>query len=146
MVSDATSPSLPLHDASRFSVGGVTAYSGLFCMRCVCQYVRAYTGSSVRPGRISMYIAAAFVFISRVCVDCDVCFYRSPDLQHRGLSVIADRSSDTLEHCQLVLLLLNKFPNMVNGHGVSTRRQQRSAVRLSHIRLSRAVLICLLGT
>ncbi|XP_043231814.1 integrator complex subunit 10-like isoform X1 [Amphibalanus amphitrite] len=41
----------------------------------------------------------------------------STDLQHRGLSVIADRSSDTLEHCQLVLLLLNKFPNMVNGHG-----------------------------
>ncbi|XP_037073266.1 integrator complex subunit 10-like [Pollicipes pollicipes] len=41
----------------------------------------------------------------------------STELQHRALSVIADRSRDTLEHCQLVLLLVNKFPHMVNGHG-----------------------------
>lgn len=34
----------------------------------------------------------------------------SKAIQQKLLSVCAERSEDTMEHCRLVLLLLNRFP------------------------------------
>ncbi|CAG2065906.1 unnamed protein product, partial [Timema podura] len=40
------------------------------------------------------------------------------EVQHKLLLMTADRSEDTMDHCRLLLLLLQRFPQSVSVHGV----------------------------
>lgn len=41
------------------------------------------------------------------------------EVQHQLLLFTADHCEDTMEHCKLLLLLLQKFPSAVSTYGVS---------------------------
>lgn len=40
----------------------------------------------------------------------------TPEIQHQILLITADRCQDTMEHCKLLLLLLQKFPKAISIH------------------------------
>lgn len=40
------------------------------------------------------------------------------DVQHKLLLFTADRCEDTMEHCKLLLLLLQRFPTAISSYGV----------------------------
>ncbi|KAG8261304.1 Integrator complex subunit 10 [Homalodisca vitripennis] len=48
---------------------------------------------------------------------CNMFNHLPPEVQHELLLVAADHSEDTMEHCRLMLLLLNKFPATISQHG-----------------------------
>lgn len=42
----------------------------------------------------------------------------SPEIQHKLLLITADHCEDTMEHCKLLLLLLQKFHSAIPSHAV----------------------------
>ncbi|KAJ8680759.1 hypothetical protein QAD02_016546 [Eretmocerus hayati] len=54
------------------------------------------------------------------------------DLQHRLLIMTADHSEDTMEHCKLLLLLLNRFPQTTATHGPRLVETLLTAEKHSH--------------
>ncbi|XP_012214591.1 integrator complex subunit 10 isoform X2 [Linepithema humile] len=54
------------------------------------------------------------------------------DLQHRLLVMTADHSEDTMEHCKLLLLLLQRFPQTIATHGPRLVETLLTAEKHSH--------------
>lgn len=54
---------------------------------------------------------------------CEMFKHISSDVQHKLLLLTAEHCEDTMEHCKLLLLLLQKFPGSINSHGVCISNQ-----------------------
>lgn len=54
------------------------------------------------------------------------------EMQHQLLVMSADRCDDTMEHCHLLLLLFNKFPQSIVSHGPRLIETLLSAEKHSH--------------
>lgn len=50
---------------------------------------------------------------------CGMFKHISSDVQHKLLLFTADHCGDTMEHCRLLLLLLQRFPTAISSYGVS---------------------------
>lgn len=49
---------------------------------------------------------------------CEMFKHISLDVQHKLLLFTADHCEDTMEHCRLLLLLLQRFPTAISSYGV----------------------------
>nr|CAD7259383.1 unnamed protein product [Timema shepardi] len=58
--------------------------------------------------------------------------YLSQEVQHKLLLMTADRSEDTMDHCRLLLLLLQRFPQSVSVHGPKLLETLMTAEKHSH--------------
>ncbi|XP_063232724.1 integrator complex subunit 10 isoform X2 [Bacillus rossius redtenbacheri] len=69
-----------------------------------------------------------------------------PEVQQKLLVVTADRSEDAMEHCRLLLLLLQRFPQTVATHGPKLLETLLTAEKHSHhknsINCYRKLLVC----
>lgn len=63
---------------------------------------------------------------------CDMFTHISLDVQHKLLLLTADHCEDTMEHCKLLLLLLQKFPTAIPTHGPGLIDTLLSAEKHSH--------------
>nr|CAD7456317.1 unnamed protein product [Timema tahoe] len=72
--------------------------------------------------------------------------YLSQEVQHKLLLMTADRSEDTMDHCRLLLLLLQRFPQSVSVHGPKLLETLMTAEKHSHYQNSvncyRKLLVC----
>ncbi|KRT82763.1 hypothetical protein AMK59_4050 [Oryctes borbonicus] len=70
-----------------------------------------------------------------------------PEIQHKLLLITADHCEDTMEHCKLLLLLLQKFPSAIPNHAPALIDTLLSAEKHSHasnhpINNYRKILVC----
>lgn len=49
---------------------------------------------------------------------CEMFKHISSEVQHKLLLFTADHCEDTMEHCRLLLLLLQRFPTAISSYGV----------------------------
>ncbi|XP_018329215.1 integrator complex subunit 10 isoform X2 [Agrilus planipennis] len=78
---------------------------------------------------------------------CDMFRHISTDVQHKLLLLTADRCEDAIEHCKLLLLLLQRFPMTIPSHGPRLVDTLLSAEKHSHannqpVNIYRKLLIC----
>ncbi|XP_044728934.1 integrator complex subunit 10 [Chrysoperla carnea] len=78
---------------------------------------------------------------------CDMFKYIPSDIQHQILLLTADRCEDTMEHCRLLLLLLEKFPHTISTHAPKLVDTLMTAEKHSHfgnqpINPYRRLLVC----
>uniref|UniRef100_A0A1B6J7H0 Integrator complex subunit 10 n=1 Tax=Homalodisca liturata TaxID=320908 RepID=A0A1B6J7H0_9HEMI len=76
---------------------------------------------------------------------CNMFNHLPPEVQHELLLVAADHSEDTMEHCRLMLLLLNKFPATISQHGSRLVDLLVSAEKHEHeqaVNCYRKLLVC----
>ncbi|KAI4457963.1 hypothetical protein MML48_7g00011999 [Holotrichia oblita] len=71
----------------------------------------------------------------------------SPEIQHKLLLITADHCEDTMEHCKLLLLLLQKFHSAIPSHAPALIDTLLSAEKHSHasnhpINNYRKILVC----
>ncbi|XP_022904242.2 integrator complex subunit 10 [Onthophagus taurus] len=63
---------------------------------------------------------------------CDMFKHIHPDVQHKLLLITAEHCEDTMEHCKLLLLLLQKFSMAIPTHGLGLIETLLSAEKHSH--------------
>ncbi|XP_031333411.1 integrator complex subunit 10 [Photinus pyralis] len=78
---------------------------------------------------------------------CEMFKHISFDVQHQLLLFTAEHCEDTMEHCKLLLLLLQRFPNAISTHGPRLVDTLLSAEKHSHasnqpVNPYRKLLVC----